>query len=473
MEGSLAYRPHPMLVALTALAVGSAALYLVTYPPGGAPSEASSIGVRILTYPLLFAFYFASIYIVFRERDHLPDRCVTALVVISSVIFRLIVLNGPVAWNDDTWRYLWEGRVVLAGLNPYAAPPDDPVYDPLRKKLAEARDPLFDNLPKPLNHVRSVYGPLATALFVIPHLISADRVRAMRVLTTLFDVATIPVLLLTLKAMGRPRAAVVIYAWNPVCLSGFADRAQIDAPMTFFVALAAWLAVTHRHGQAGLAFAAAVLIKLSPIWLALPFARMGRARFAWPLAVTLAIGSLPFVAAGPSSLSGFRDFSLYWRNTDSLFTLLLFVLQPLRPLASPDITARVVATAALPLYAAWRCVRAERSDTEWLLRTSAAIVTASILLSPVVHPWYTVHLLIFLVFAPSPGMLLLTASTMSWFMRFWRPTDPIGTWLTTHLGGKTDLWRWIGYAPVYVSLVAEYLRSRGATLYSMRKLSIQ
>ncbi len=450
-----------LVLTLGCLAAGSAALYGATYVPVGPAPLAPSIGLRLTTYPLLFAIYFTAAYLIWRSREAADSRQLVALVGGSAVLFRLLVLSGPAPLNNDAWRYLWEGRVIAEGLNPYAGPPDAAVYDDLRAKLTEADDPLLKCLPPALNGVRSVYGPVATGLFAVPQLLPFDRIGSLRVMATVFDLGTVLVLMALLRRLGRAPALALMYAWNPMCLSSFPDRAQIDAPLTFFIALTVYLILCHRPAWAGVAFGAALLTKISPLWLIFPLLRVGRARFGATLAGVLAVGVLPFVAAGPGALSGFHDFSLYWHNTDSLFALLLLAFEPLRGLISPDRVARLTVTVAAPTYALWRTCRGDASEPEWLFRTGAAVAAASLLLSPVVHPWYTAHLLVFLVVAPSPGLLLLTAGTMSWFVRFWQPpAGSAGARLIERLQPYSDPWRWPAYLPTYVLLLYQWLKDR-------------
>ena len=67
-----------------------------------------------------------------------------------AVLLRLLLLAAPV--SDDVNRYLWEGRVRLAGSNPYLLAPDDPMLEHLR-----------DASWRQINHKEhpAVYPPLA------------------------------------------------------------------------------------------------------------------------------------------------------------------------------------------------------------------------------------------------------------------------------------------------------------------------
>jgi hypothetical protein len=98
-------------------------------------------------------------------------------------------------------------------------------------------------------------------------------------------------------------------------------------------------------------------------------------------------------------------------------------------------------------------------DPQWLLRASAAVAGAALLLSPVVYPWYATHLLIFLCFAPNAGLLLLPCAGMAWFLGFWTPTA--GTmWarLLSAVHQYYEPWRWVAYPPIYALLVWEWWR---------------
>ena len=75
-------------------------------------------------------------------------------VLVAAVLVRLVFLPGVPSLSDDFYRYLWDGRVQLAGENPYRYAPADPRLDGVAF-AGRAR----------INHprLRTVYPPLEQA----------------------------------------------------------------------------------------------------------------------------------------------------------------------------------------------------------------------------------------------------------------------------------------------------------------------
>ena len=74
------------------------------------------------------------------------------------MLLRLPLLPLPPTLSDDVLRYLWDGKVAAAGLNPYALPP-------AADKLTPLRDEIWRRIPH--TQVPTVYPPLSVAAFSI------------------------------------------------------------------------------------------------------------------------------------------------------------------------------------------------------------------------------------------------------------------------------------------------------------------
>src|SRR5688572_30520745 len=73
--------------------------------------------------------YLVAVWIVLRARS---SRSTFLLVVVFAVLFRLSIVFSPPYLSDDIYRYIWDGRVQAAGINPYRYLPSAPELVQLR-----------------------------------------------------------------------------------------------------------------------------------------------------------------------------------------------------------------------------------------------------------------------------------------------------------------------------------------------------
>ncbi|MEO1173582.1 MAG: hypothetical protein AAFX94_16255, partial [Myxococcota bacterium] len=80
----------------------------------------------------------------------------TRVLLAAAVAARVLTFMVPNFTSTDIDRYLWDGRVVLAGCDPYSVSADDPAVRDLR-----------ESWPTPAEHAQypTLYPPLTLALF--------------------------------------------------------------------------------------------------------------------------------------------------------------------------------------------------------------------------------------------------------------------------------------------------------------------
>ncbi|MGH1571821.1 glycosyltransferase 87 family protein [Methylobacterium sp. P31] len=223
-------------------------------------------------------------------REHLPGRALW-LVLGLAVAMRAAVLPAPPFLSSDIYRYVWDGRVQAAGINPYRHIPADPA-------LAALRDPTVYPLINRRDYARTIYPPAAQAVFAAVGRIS-DTVLAMKLATLAFEALGVLGLLGVLRIAGLPPGRILIYAWNPLALWSFACDGHVDALGIGLLGLALWLRARHRDSFAGAALAAAALVKVLPLAAAPAFVRGGS--LMRPALVGLAVIALlylPYLGAG-------------------------------------------------------------------------------------------------------------------------------------------------------------------------------
>src|SRR5690242_21550545 len=79
-------------------------------------------------YLLAWVPFAAGAWLVLR----LPRRAALVLILLGAVALPLIAARQPPTSSDDVYRYLWDGRVQLSGIDPYRYPPSAPQLRPLR-----------------------------------------------------------------------------------------------------------------------------------------------------------------------------------------------------------------------------------------------------------------------------------------------------------------------------------------------------
>jgi hypothetical protein len=377
--------------------------------------------------------YGALLVLVSRGRE--PRALV---VVCAAAALRLALVFGHPVFSDDVYRYSWDGRVVAAGLDPYA-------YPPRAEELAAFRDADYERINNP--ELRTIYPPLAELAFGA---IASVRpsVSAFQVAAALADLGIVMLVMVIARRSGRSdrRAASIAglaYGLNPLACIETAMSAHIEPLAVLPVAGA--IALLLRAGDpkrttaaeriaAAAALAVGCCVKLVPALLIAPMVR--RLRAASVIAPVALIGLYSaFLSPDLGAVRTLDTFARRWEGNAGGFALIkaasekvigaaagaerpddmvhvrildrparaleggFFSLHkdggfdPARPgaFALVDLAlavAKLVVAALLVAVIAWVCRR--RAD----LPTSALwIFGACALLTPVLHPWYLLWVL--------------------------------------------------------------------------------
>ncbi|MGD8396409.1 MAG: hypothetical protein PVF43_13155 [Candidatus Eiseniibacteriota bacterium] len=378
----------------------------------------------------------SALYLVLLGGSRWGDRLTGAgyrWMLLGGVLFRVLLVPADPGLSDDLYRYIWDGRVLVAGHNPFRHAPAAPELAPLRDRW-HAR----------INHpdVPTIYPPAAQVVFaamaaVAPHPLTVKAGCAVLDLLVLVALARL------LAVLGLPRGRLLAYAWCPLPIIEFAGSGHIDVLgiLALVVALAALEA--RRPAAAVTALGVAVLSKLLPIVVApLVLARVRRRHGLLLVAVVVA-GYLPFVAGGVDPTVGLRTYLAHWRGNEALFGLLLG--------AGLDLAAAKLMAALLVLVVAAVLV-ARRVATRVAVPVTLA---AALLLSPVVHPWYLTWLVPFIGLMPSVALAVL-ACTVLLAYRAWGQ-------LAAHGVYRVDaLTRSLEYLPPLVAVGFDIARAGGA-----------
>jgi hypothetical protein len=378
------------------------------------------------------------------------------IVIGAALIFRLLAVVGEPALSDDVYRYVWDGRVQLHGIHPYAHAPSDPALEHLREGDWER-----------INHpdLKTIYPPLSQLLFVVLAATGAGPV-GFKLVLGLIDFAVVLALVRLLRTLRLPRDRVILYAWNPLAVMETAGSGHVEPLGVGLVILAAAWIIDRRPGLSTFALAGAIHVKFLPAALVPGYLRRYRAREILLLAVVLVALALPYALTGPAVGSGLFAYAEHWEFNSPVYAggrVLLAAFdsgETLKPLigwlkelpgggwiswdliyrlAWPNPLARIiVAVAAL----AW-ILRLTFTPGLDAARESFLVLAGVIVLSPTVHPWYVLWVLPFAAaYLSWPWLIFGALVVLSYLAR----------------GGELAGWvRWVQYGGLCLPILVRWL----------------
>jgi hypothetical protein len=421
---------HPALAPATEFAVLGLGLTLTIAVMARLPDWSRALSAFQTLYAVAFGFFALA---ALRLRRYRAVPASGLLVMAVALATRAALLPVTPTLSDDIHRYVWEGRVLAEGGDPYHQAPIDP-------RLTRLRDPRV--WPR-VNHpeLATIYPPAAEAGFALVAKIS-PTVAAMKTWVLLHDLALVGALLLWSGRSEAGAAAALVYAWNPLVLVEYAGSGHNEPTALLFMVLAFVLA-ERRPVLSGLALAIGALVKLAPL-AALPFLmRRWSTRGRIACLALLVPGLAWYWMLTRGSDSGLHAYWETWRNNALLFDLLERITGRYG-VARLIAIAATLAVGAVAIARAWPAARATRD-----------VLRAGALLSPVLHPWYLGWPLVFEPLAPSAPWLLLTLTATMNYGVFAAP----GLRASYHLPLAG---RWVEYGAPFALAVALFVWRRAA-----------
>ncbi|HET8576852.1 MAG TPA: glycosyltransferase family 87 protein [Methylomirabilota bacterium] len=418
-------------LALVALGLLSAALYACAVPAAHwLGLEPLALHVPITS--ILFGLYLLALGPVM---GRLRSTRSTLIGVLGfAFLFRLLLLPTPVYLSSDIYRYLWDGRVQWAGVNPYRHPP-------AALELAALRDPVtHPHINRPT--AVTAYPPGAQWLFALAALVAPGSILGWRVLLLAIEAATCWILLRVLRRLGAPGTAILAYAWSPLVIFEGVQAGHVDLAVVPLVLVALRARLDGSSVRAGVLIGLAALVKVYPLILVVACWRRRDWRFPAAAAVTITLGYLPY--AWPLGVGALGFLPSYFLDRREDFNLGLRALLTWGLGLSGETVRRVAIVLLLIAVGgalAWIGARHRdrRLDT-W--QAAGLAVGAWLVLGPFsVHPWYVLWLVLFLCVNPSPAWLYFSGAVSLSYVEYL--VQPAGL----------PWWAWLGeYGPLYVLL---------------------
>ncbi len=351
-------------------------------------------GNHLISYYILLSIYGIAAYLA----RNISDNRNIWLIAISGLVFRAILLPLEPSMSDDLYRYLWDGRVQLAGYNPYFYPADS-------GELSHLRDWwIFPLMNHP--HTRTPYPPIAQKIFLISQVIDPNGYLGYKLLLLGAELLTVYLLINWCRQRMVPEGRILWYFWHPLPIFELSLDGHIDG---FALPLIVSLIIAIRRGSLLLSAAlwsCLILLKPFAIWLTPIFALAlwGNWRRRAVFFITTGLIGLiiyaPYLTAGSKTFEQMLNYARYWYFNGALYYIFdSFLPQKLNR------TLLLLSTVGVSIVAG--LLRRTKLESRLLIPLGGYF-----LLSPTLYPWYLIWLIPWLLFSPNSYWLWWITSTI-------------------------------------------------------------
>lgn len=343
------------------------------------------------TWILSSIFYFVSVYFIKKNNISRKD---TILFLILSVLIQISFLNFEPIGSDDIYRYMWDGKVQDAGINPYQYKPSDEKLNFLHS----------DILPERMNfkEMKTIYFPLSQWIFYFAYKLSNENYWGYKFFILISILISFLLIYKILEKCGLEKKYLLIFVLSPLIYFQFSVDGHLDA-----FGLPMLLASLYFYLNEKKVFSAIFLglsFSIKPIgFVLLPIFFLNEKYFKDKIKffiIPIIVFGLQFIPYFSSS-NPFEAFLIYTKNW--IYNGLIFNF--FNAFIHNNQTARLITSGLLliillPIYF---------SKLNFLAKCYYSFLFM-IIFSPVVHPWYLSWILILIPLFPNwSGIYLVSA----------------------------------------------------------------
>ena len=298
-----------------------------------------------------------------------------------AILFRVTGLFAEPIFEDDWYRYLWDGRTFVAEGNPYDRQPA--AYFAI--EVTERFERILGDVNYP--DVPTIYGPVCQYVFAASYLVAPGELWPLKVVLLLADCIVIWCLLRLTTVRNT-----LLYAWCPLAVFETAINAHAEI---LGVAPAIWCLFLSYRGRACSALSAIGIACAARIHatLLVPFIliRVERRNW-WLLPVTFALVYAPFWLQGSlADWAGLKAFLGNWEFNSTVYAVL----------ASTAGVQWAKVISGLGFALAYSLLWWSRKKHGQTVPRGDIIYGLFFLFSAVANPWYMLWLLPFVAVFPS------------------------------------------------------------------------
>ena len=332
----------------------------------------------------------------------------------AALVFRLIFMAALPNLSQDFYRFIWDGRMSVEGLNPYLYLPGNLIKDGTAP-IVQASE-LYAGMGELSAGNYTNYPPLNQLIFAISGLFAGKSILGsvviMRFIIIAADLGTLYFGKKLLENLNLPVNRIFWYILNPFVIIELTGNLHFEGVMLFFLVWSLYLLQKKKWILSAVIFAASVSLKLIPLlFLPLLFRyftaensknklNFGKLILYYLIVVGLVIFSfLPFLSSALiSNLSA--SIGLWFQKFEfnaSIYYLVRWIGFQVKDYNIIETAGKVLPVIVILILAVFLLFR-KNNSTQPLITTMLLGVSVYFFLSTTVHPWYIATPLLLSVF---------------------------------------------------------------------------
>ena len=378
---------------------------------------------------------------------------------LAGIFFRLVFLMAEPNLSQDFYRFVWDGELVQQGINPYLHLPDALIQDQngvianaaqLHKGMGDLSASHYSNYP-----------PLNQLIFALAAMLSGKSIMgatiAMRIIIILADIGIFYFGRKLLQKLNSSPHLIFWYFINPLVIIELTGNLHFEGVMLFFFIWALYLLLAKKLLLSGVIYALSISIKLVPLlFLPLFFKHLGFKKslvFYCVVTIVSVLLVIPFFTS--EFITHYSEtvglwFSNFEFNAGLYNAIKQIAIQfDAKPWELIKTYGKITPMVTIFIVLVFTFLR-KNQKFHVLLESMLWVLAIYYFISPTVHPWYIVFL------------ILLTIFTDYRFSLVWSLAVVLSYWAYSNSGYKENLMLLaFEYIVVYGFLVYEILRLRG------------
>ncbi|MCB7482249.1 glycosyltransferase 87 family protein [Christiangramia sediminis] len=360
-----------------------------------------------------------------------------------AIIFRMIFLLALPNLSQDYFRFIWDGRLIAEGWNPYQYIPNE-LIEIQNFSISQSRE-LIAGMGRLSARHYSNYPPLNQLIFAISGWISSSSILGsvviLRLVIILADIGTLIFGRKLLKSMDLPEYQIFWYILNPFVIIEMTGNLHFESVMVFFLVLSIYLLHKGKWFWSSVLLGLSVSIKLLPlIFLPLLFRYFNGAKeklnfwkllFYYFLCIsTVLVSFLPFHSAEVVS-NFFSSVGLWFGKFEfnaSIYYIIRWVGFQVKGYNIIETVGKVLPVITVLIILGLSFFR-KYQNTKQLLINMLFAITAYLLLSTTVHPWYLAIPLFLSVFTELKYVIVWSVLVMLTYYAYSNPEYQESLWL--------------------------------------------